>query len=65
MLDSGKIKPESRITGSINPISDSISAACWVFEIVDINTPRVSEVMINKMLSNANKNKLPVQGSLF
>ena len=59
ILDKGKINPESRITGSISPISDIISAACWVFARVDINTPRAKEVMINKMLSTPKRNKLP------
>lgn len=59
ILDSGKINPDSRITGSISPISEIISAACWVEDMVDINTPRAREVMINKMLSIPKRNKLP------
>ena len=64
ILEIGKIKPDSKITGSINPISEIIRAACWVFAIVEINTPRVNEVIINKMLSIPSKNKLPLTGTL-
>ena len=64
ILDSGNINPDSKITGSINPISEIIKALCCVSAIVEIKTPKVSEVMMNKILSNPNKNKLPTTGTL-
>ena len=64
MLDIGKIKPESKITGSINPIKEIIIAVCWVAEMVEINIPKAKALMINNILSKANKNKLPCTGIL-
>ena len=64
ILVSGKINPESKITGSISPISEIIKAACCVWAIVEIKTPKVSEVIMNKILSKPNKNKLPTTGTL-
>ena len=64
MLESGKINPESIITGSINPINEIINAVCCVSEIVEIKTPNVSEVMINSILSKPSRNKLPSTGML-
>ena len=58
----GKIKPESSIVGSINPISEIIIAFCCVFVIVDINIPKESDVIINKMLSADSNSKLPFNG---
>ena len=59
MLDIGKINPERMMTGSINPISEIIIAVCCVAETVEIKIPSDKEVMINKTLSKASKNKLP------
>lgn len=64
ILDNGNINPDNKITGSINPISDIISADCCVADIVEIKTPNASEVIINKMLSAARRNKLPLTGTL-
>ena len=59
MLEIGKINPDSNITGSINPIKESIMAVCWVAAMVEINMPNANDVMMNNILSNPNKNKLP------
>ena len=64
MLDIGKINPERMMTGSINPISEIIIAVCCEFETVEINIPNESAEMINKILSKANKSKLPSSGIL-
>ena len=64
MLEIGKIKPDNNITGSISPIKEIIIAVCWVAEIVEMRIPNESAVMINKILSTANKNKLPCTGIL-
>ena len=52
------------MVGSIKPIREIIIAVCCVAEMVEIRIPKASEVMINKMLSNPNKNKLPFTGTL-
>jgi hypothetical protein len=52
------------ITGSIKPINDNIIAVCCELETVEINIPNESAEMINKILSNANKNILPLIGIL-
>ena len=59
MLEIGKIKPDNRITGRINPIKEIIIAVCCVAEIVEINIPKANAVIMNKTLSKPNKNKLP------
>ena len=64
ILETGKIKPERIITGSINPIKESIIAVCCELETVDIKIPNESAVVMNKILSNANKNRLPSIGIL-
>lgn len=64
MLEMGKINPERIITGSINPIKDSIIAVCCELETVDINMPKESAVVINKTLSNASRNRFPSTGIL-
>ena len=52
------------MTGSINPIKESIIAVCCELETVDIKIPNESAVVMNKMLSNASKNRLPSTGIL-
>ena len=64
ILEMGKINPDRMITGSINPIKDSIIAVCCELETVEINMPNESAVVINKTLSKASKNKLPSMGIL-
>ncbi len=58
----GKIKPDNKITGNINPIKEIIIADCCVFEIVEIKIPKDSAFTMNKTLSKPNKNKLPLTG---
>ncbi len=58
----GKINPDSKITGSINPIKEIIIAVCCDVEIVDIRIPRANEVTINKTVSKANRITLPSMG---
>ena len=58
----GKIKPERIITGSINPINEIIMAVCWVLEIVEIKIPNDNAVIMNKILSKANRRTLPLIG---
>ena len=64
MLESGKINPESIITGSINPINEIIKAVCCVSEMVEIKTPNVSEMIMNNILSKPSRNKFPSTGML-
>jgi hypothetical protein len=64
MLEMGKIKPDNKITGSINPIKEIIIAVCWVAEMVEIKIPNVKEVIINNTLSRPNKKRLPCTGIL-
>jgi hypothetical protein len=42
MLESGNMKPDRMITGSINPIREIIIAVCCELEIVEINIPNES-----------------------
>ena len=64
MLEIGKMKPDNSITGSINPIKEIIMAVCCVAEIVEIKIPKARALIINRILSKANKNKLPCTGML-
>ena len=64
ILEMGKIKPDKIITGSIKPNNEIIIAVCCESAIVEISIPKERAVMMNKMLSNANKNKLPTIGIL-
>ena len=64
ILEMGKINPDRMITGSINPIKDSIIAVCCELETVEINIPNESAVVMNKILSKANKKRLPSTGIL-
>ena len=59
ILEIGKINPDSKITGSINPIKEIIIADCCVSEIVEINMPNAKALIIKSTVSNASKNKLP------
>lgn len=60
----GNINPDNKITGSINPIKEIIIAVCCVSEMVEINIPKASDEIINKILSKPNKKKLPCTGIL-
>ncbi len=60
----GKMKPDNMITGSINPISEIIIAVCCDCAKVEINIPKDKAVTINKTVSTANKNRLPLIGIL-
>ena len=62
MLESGKMNPESMITGNISPINDIIIAVCCELETVEISIPKESAVIMNKMLSSANRKRLPSIG---
>ena len=64
ILETGKIKPERMMTGNINPISESIIAVCCELETVEIKIPNESAVVMNRILSKANKNRLPSTGIL-
>ena len=59
ILESGKMNPESMITGNISPINDIIIAVCCELEIVEISIPNDSAVIMNKTLSRANRKRLP------
>jgi hypothetical protein len=64
ILEMGKIKPESMITGSISPNKEIIMAVCCELETVEINMPNERAEIMNKILSNASNNKLPSMGIL-
>jgi hypothetical protein len=55
MLESGNMKPDRMITGSINPIREIIIAVCCELEIVEINIPNERAVIMKSMLSKASK----------
>jgi len=59
ILEMGNINPDKIITGNMSPINESIMAVCWESETVEIKIPNDSAVMMNKILSSANKNRLP------
>ena len=59
ILEIGKINPERMITGNINPIKDNIIAVCCELETVEMSIPNDSAVIMNKILSSANRNRLP------
>lgn len=62
MLEMGKINPDNKITGNINPNKDIIIAVCWESAKVEIKIPNAKAQTMNKTLSNANKNRLPSMG---
>ncbi|MNT37175.1 hypothetical protein D3C72_1732980 [compost metagenome] len=64
ILEMGKMNPERMITGSINPINESIIAVCCELEIVEMSIPNESAEMMKRILSKANKSKLPSIGIL-
>ena len=63
MLDIGKINPDNIMTGSIKPNNESINAVCWVLATVEINTPKLKAVIINKRLSASKSATLPLTGT--
>jgi hypothetical protein len=50
MLESGNMKPDRMITGSINPIREIIIAVCCELEIVEI--PNERAVIMKSMLES-------------
>jgi hypothetical protein len=52
MLESGNMKPDRMITGSINPIREIIIAVCCELEIVEINIPNERAVIMKSMLES-------------
>ena len=64
ILSIGNMNPDNKIVGSINPIKEIIIAVCCVADKVEIKIPKLSEVIMNRMLSKANQNKLPTIGML-
>jgi hypothetical protein len=51
MLESGNMKPDRMITGSINPL-EIIIAVCCELEIVEINIPNERAVIMKSMLES-------------
>lgn len=62
MLEIGKMNPDNRITGNINPNNEIIIAVCCESAKVEINIPNAKAQTMNKTLSKASKNKLPSIG---
>ena len=62
ILEIGNINPESKITGNMSPNSEIIIAVCCESDRIEIKIPSDKAQIINKMVSNANKNKLPSMG---
>lgn len=62
ILEIGKINPDSKITGNMRPKSEIIIAVCCVSDKVEINIPNANAHTINKILSMANRNRLPSMG---
>ena len=63
-LSIGKMKPVSKIVGSIRPIKETNIAVCCVFVLVDIKMPRDSAVIAYKVDSARKRNILPSNGIL-
>ena len=59
ILEIGKINPDNKIVGNMSPINEIIMAVCWEADIVEIKIPKDKAVIMNKILSTLNKNKLP------
>ena len=64
MLEIGKMNPDNKITGNINPKSEIIMAVCCEFDKVEIKIPKDKEQMMNKTLSIPSKNRIPSIGIL-
>lgn len=62
ILEMGNIKPDRIITGSINPAKENIMAVCCDWAMVEIKIPSDSAVMMNNILSKANRKRLPSIG---
>ena len=59
ILVTGKINPDRIMVGNIKPAKEIIIAVCCVADMVEIKIPKDKEVIINKILTKANNNKLP------
>ena len=64
ILEIGKMKPDSKITGNISPNSEIIIAVCCESDKVEIKIPSANEQTMNRTVSNASKNRLPSMGIL-
>ena len=51
MLEIGKINPDSKIVGSINPNMEPSMAVCCESAMVEINSPSMSELNTKSMIS--------------
>ena len=59
----GKINPDNKMVGSINPSNEMNMATIWLGATVEISIPRLSAIMINRKLSAISKKKLPLIGT--
>src|SRR5690606_17436922 len=59
----GNMKPLNMTVGSNIPISDTSIATCCVFVLIEMNMPRVKQVMINSALSANSRSQLPSTGT--
>src|SRR6478736_1006961 len=63
MFSTGNIKPLNIIVGKNKPIIEISIAVCCEFAIDDISKPNDKQVMVNKILSPPNNNRLPFIGT--
>ena len=59
----GNKKPLNNSVGKNKLIMEVNMAVCCVFALLEINMPKESEVMVNKILSAINNHKLPTIGT--
>jgi len=60
----GNIKPDSIITGNINPITEKSNAAICVSTTEEISNPKARETKINITETKINNSKLPLWARL-
>src|SRR5665213_2448129 len=63
MFSTGNKNPLNKSEGRNKLIMDVNWAVCWVLAELEINIPSEREVIVNRMLSPTNKNKLPRTGT--
>ena len=58
----GKMKPESKIVGSIRPAREIIRAICWFLLTVEIKIPIDSAMKMKSKVSSSKRARLPLIG---
>ena len=63
MFSMGKINPDNRMVGNIKEKRDINMAICWVFAMVEIQSPMDNARKIYKILTVNNRTRLPTTGT--